>query len=378
MKAGILTFHASHNYGSVLQNFALQQVLTDLGCSCETLNLRTETQKRIYSIASRKKGLKELLRNVLTLPYRRKFHQKFAAFEDFIHHKLKLSQTEYSSLEAIQRSQLNYDAIISGSDQIWNVRCADFDWSYFLDFPFNGRKIAYAPSFGTNSSECDEPTTARIRRCLADYYAISTREQRSADFVKRCTDSPCEVLLDPTLLLTESQWQSALNLEPLKSGNYILYYSLFPPDNTYHQITAEISRKLKLPVVVTLFTKQDFLHLGFRRKYATGPIEFLNLLRGAKLVVTSSFHGTAFSVLFQKPFYSLYGNSDMRIGTLLAQVGLQNRSVTPDSVKDVSLETCDQVDFQRAHSLLRPYQQQSMEFLKKALEKTADTNHEGE
>lgn len=147
-KVGIITFHASHNYGSMLQAYALQQTVLRLGCECEIINLRTQLQRKIYSPFFMYKGWAKKLK---ALRYPRlaiediKKHQKF---EQFLHEKYILSPHTYTTAEELKNANLDYDCYISGSDQIWNTSCADFLTSYFFDFVKHGKRIAYAPVWG--------------------------------------------------------------------------------------------------------------------------------------------------------------------------------------------------------------------------------------
>ena len=133
-KVGIITFHAAHNYGSNLQAYALQNVISDIGLDCEIINFRTERQKDQYRPITKRKGLKYLIKNAYFLLNYKSRKEKYNRFEEFINSKLRLSQTEYNSLEDLMTKKPIYDYYISGSDQIWNTAPNDADDAYFLPF----------------------------------------------------------------------------------------------------------------------------------------------------------------------------------------------------------------------------------------------------
>ena len=144
-KVGVLTFHASFNYGSMLQAFALQRILEKLGYEPEIINFRTEKQKELYSYNRKLKSFKEIIRRILLFPYKKDLFKKQDKFEDFIKNYLYCTK-EYSILDQLKEENLGFDYYIVGSDQIWNTNCIDFDLAYLLPFVKNGKKIAYAPS----------------------------------------------------------------------------------------------------------------------------------------------------------------------------------------------------------------------------------------
>lgn len=148
-KVGTITFHAAHNYGSVLQAYALKKVINDLGFENEIINFRTDRQKDQYTPLTKRKGLKYMVKNSYFLLHYASRKRKYLKFEDFINRYLISSnQKVYSSMQELIENPPEYDCYISGSDQIWNTVPNDADMSYFLPFVKHTIKIAYAPSFG--------------------------------------------------------------------------------------------------------------------------------------------------------------------------------------------------------------------------------------
>ena len=152
-KVGIITFHAAYNYGSMLQAYALQQVILSMGYDCEIINFRSPAQKRQYKpifVVGSLYG--RCVRFIIQAAYVWGILKKQRLFEQFLNSELKLSYNEYGTLEDLENAGFNYDYYISGSDQIWNVYCNDFNYAYFLPFVKSGKRIAYAPSMGAQLS----------------------------------------------------------------------------------------------------------------------------------------------------------------------------------------------------------------------------------
>ena len=129
---GILTFHASHNYGSCLQAYALQKTVDKLGVSSEIINFRTDKQKDMYAVFTKRKGLKYLFKNLTHLLYYFPLKRKHKNFENFITNSYALSSNEYKTSKELEEASLPYNTFIVGSDQIWNPIPKDFDWAYFF------------------------------------------------------------------------------------------------------------------------------------------------------------------------------------------------------------------------------------------------------
>lgn len=157
MKVGIITFHAAHNYGSMLQAYALQQVVTSLGHDCCIINLRTPRQKRYYSPFYLKGGLRSKIKALAYPAVAVNDWRKHRLFEKFLRSYLILTPAEYSSSEQLRHASLDFDIVISGSDQIWNTCCFDHEPAYFLDFCNDAKRVAYAPSMGPDPENQVEP-----------------------------------------------------------------------------------------------------------------------------------------------------------------------------------------------------------------------------
>ncbi len=366
-KTATITFHASHNYGSNLQAYALQQIILDLGCDNEIINLRTARQKDLYTVFTKRKGVKYIFKNLSHIVWYRPLKKAYDKFEDFINNRLKITK-EYASEEELYNANLDYDIYIAGSDQIWNPVPADFDWSFYLTFVKEGKRVSYAPSFGQLSATGDNDIRNRIADALKNFDRISVREQGAADNVKQLLGggrNP-QIVLDPTLLLSKDRWMGMVKDEPrIVKKDYIFFYTLFA-DPERIKIVKRVSKTLGLPVVTSNFSNQYDVINPFIKHYEAGPLDFLTLVRDAKLVVVSSFHGTVFSTLLNVPFFAIDGMSDARISTLLKLTGLESREITISNVE----EKCQQaytIDFDGVNAKIEEARRQSMDFLKDCL-----------
>ena len=361
-----ITFHAAHNYGSNLQAYALQQTILGLGYGNEIINFRTERQKDLYTVFTKRKGLKYFFKNLSHLCYYSSLKRAYDKFEDFIDNKLIVTK-EYETEEDLKKADLNYDLYVAGSDQIWNPVPTDFDWSYYLTFVNKGKKISYAPSFGQLASQGDNETKQRISESLKSFDVISVREQGAAHNVKQLIGVTPQIVLDPTLLLTKEHWLGLVkDDERLVKGDYIFFYTLFA-DPERMSIVKRISKITGLPVVTSNFSNQYDVFNPFIKRYDAGPLDFLTLIRDAKLVVVSSFHGTVFSTLLNVPFFAIDGMSDARISTLLKITGLEEREITYSTVEE-KCKDAYYVDFEGVNKRIEAARKPSIEFLKKSLE----------
>lgn len=366
MKTATITFHAAHNYGSNLQAYALQQTILSLGHSNEIINLRTDRQKDLYTVFTKRKGLKYVIKNLSHFFYYFPLKRAYRKFENFINTKLILTQ-EFESEEDLMTAGFSYDAYICGSDQIWNPDPADFDWSYYLTFVKNGKKIAYAPSFGQLASTGNKDIERKISLALSSFDKISVREQGSANNVKLLTGKSIDIVLDPTLLISKDKWLHLIKDEKrLIKQDYIFFYTLFA-DPERMDIIKRVSKATGLPVVTSNFSNQYDVFNPFKKCYDAGPLDFLTLIRDAKLVVVSSFHGTVFSSLLNIPFFAIDGMTDARICTLLKLCGLENREITTKNVEEKCKEAFN-IDFKIVNQRIEEARKFSIEFLKKNLE----------
>lgn len=371
-KVGILTFHAAHNYGSMLQNYALQQTLIKMGYYPETINLRTDVQKEIYNFFeqfSKMQDKKHMPRKIIFYPWKRQLEKKYRLFEDFLKNELNLSR-EVSCYDELKELPF-YDQYIVGSDQCWNVDADDFDWSFFLDFvPDKYRRISYAVSMGPNPSgsiRARSDLSDKIARELKKYSAISVRDEKTKSIISEIeTNKHIDVHVDPTLLLSSDEWESKMQKERIIKEPYVFFYNPYWRADAFDQ-AYQLGKLTGLKVVTSVPNMIGLLkYPSFEKAFETGPWEFLNLVKNADYVIGGSFHLIVFCVLFHKRFVAVNGMNDSRVSQLLKSIGLENYASKDGDVKAV-LNQLSSIDFAKAESWRLMEAQRSIEYLKNNL-----------
>lgn len=376
-KVGIITYHAAHNYGSMLQAYALQQTILKMGFDCEIINFRTKRQREMYTPRFMNgTSIRKIIKYILTLGYIKQSYQQYQLFEDFLSTQLILTDKEYTTLEELeQETCLKFDYTISGSDQIWNTFCRDFDWAYFLPFVQTGKRIAYAPSMGRKVTiEMGNTYDRQIELLLKQYNILSAREKMTAQKIKEITEYLPEVVVDPTLLYPSSKWRELAGNTPLIKKDYVFLYMPWFNQETF-DLAIEYGRRKQLPVVLTLLPNQsrwDVIHLlrkGVQIYCSTGPLEFLNICKNAKIIIGKSFHAVIFSMIFERPFYAVKGISDDRINNLLQKAGIleQHNLDSNNFEKVIQNQIPDKNNYDNAFQSLSQEIENSFSFLKKAL-----------
>lgn len=343
-KIGIITFHASHNCGSFLQSYALQQFLIKNNFNAEIINYSNEGQQQLYQIAFKNNSIKNILKNTILLPRRKILKNTYQNYENFINKNLKLSQAKFSTIKELEEYQFNYDIYICGSDQVWNVTIDDFDKSYFLPFVSNKKKIAYAPSFGAKkmSKYLSEEEIQKYIEYLKDFSLLTIRENNGKEWIKEILDIDVPVVLDPTLLLERADYQKIEDTyDKCISGKYIFYYSpSYKPE--INKLVSQIAKKYGLKVIAWNPRSYYLKLMNFSKFYLPkkqNPGVYLSLIRDAELVITTSFHGTIFSTIYQKNFWvikngEMYGDDD-RVKTLINQLSIADRLIPSDYKDDM-------------------------------------------
>ena len=369
-KIAAITFHSAYNYGSCLQAYALQEFCKNIAVESneqikyEIINFRLDVQRELYSVFRKNTNMTNIIRNILSVPYRKQLKEKNNKFEKFINEKLNITK-EYHSLDELEKEKLDYDCYISGSDQLWNTTAPDFSWAYYLPFVKNAKRISYAASFG--SVGINNNDKEKIIELLKKYDNISVREEEIQKQLEKLLNRNVELNVDPTMLLTKDDWLKLIGNEKNKLENYILLYTLYPKKEVIMQ-AKKISKILNLPIVVTKFNNEKDYFNSFKKEYTSGPIEFLRLINGAKLVISSSFHGNIFAILFEKPFLAIKnGKKDLRLETVLDRMRLNDRIVTKENLETVCKKAYE-ISFKEAEKILNEERKKSKTYLKKSLE----------
>lgn len=326
MKIGLTTIYNVPNYGSVLQTYATQELLKSLGHDVEVIQYDYFNERyyneRGYGATWRERfyPLKALM-----LPWCRA-----AALKRFRNKYLNFTKP-FGSLEALSDNDWSgYDAFVVGSDQVWNTKFLLGDPGFLLQYvPNNKPRISLSSSFATKS--VNDKYEDLFKRELSKFSSLSVREINGVDIIQRQLgiDKPVEVTLDPTLLLSKEQWLSKFTVNKRKHDKpYILYYMLpyaFEPRPYIYEVVKYFKDSLDYDVVALegIRDSSDCKDVAFADADNSTIPEFIDLFSNASLVITSSFHGTAFALNFGKPLISVVPDNagDDRQTTLLKNCG---------------------------------------------------------
>ncbi len=358
MKIGILThYYESRNYGGLLQAYALVTYLRDQGYDAEQICYKFKCNKSYYEILKngenklddkplvivdskekKEKNTRFFKRVIRSAHYRlfvkpkeKRNFKRFAirdkiikSFRDYyIPHSIEVfDETD------IADSNFVYDCFITGSDQVWNFNW--FNSAFFLEFADEEKKkIAYSASAG--KSEFEEYEKDYLKRMLPRFDSISVREADLTDQFSKISGKEVKNTLDPVFLLDKNEWDMISN-EIIVNGKYIFVYLLGPTDEQA-KICNELSKKLHLRIVYIPHAASNFYskepEIKGKKINKIGPREFISLIKNATYVLTDSFHATAFSVIFNKSFYTFPRNrmesSNSRIKTLVKMIKCEER-----------------------------------------------------
>lgn len=365
-EVGILTFHNATNYGACLQAFALQTKLTEMGHPADIVDYRPAAVEDDFGIII-KNQLRDACKNpvsfvkfwisvVLHLPWRVLRENNFLRFRQ---KNYSLSDETYSDLSELRAGaqKLPYSHYFFGSDQVWNPDITKgVDPAYFGAFcPDGAVKSSYAASTGSRQPSAEEKK--EIQEQLKNVNNISVREAASAEWLSEITEKPISVCVDPTLLLTPETWDKYCKKTNVR-GDYILVYVLeINPELS--NLVASIAKEKNLPVL--FFDIKNRYGCKAISKNIADPFSFISYLKDAKYVITNSFHGTVFSVLFRKQFLCLPNRTNpTRMVELLQKLGLGDRLVA--SADDIAaLDRA--IDFDAAFQKLDELKADSQKYL---------------
>ena len=308
MKVGILTQYYRKNYGGVLQSYALFHVLKELGYDVEIIDFRNNVAhnrsflQRIKLIFQRF-NLNRNKKNKGPVLTRDLPKEHVTAFTNFKKHFLKYSPVLSNS--TIGEYAHVYDAIVVGSDQVWNDLSGKHLF-YFFDFgiPFEGKKITYAPC--SVVTEIPSNNRKKIKKLLNEVDAISVRDSTTQSLVKNISGIDSEIVLDPTVLYGFDEFCSPAIIEE----DYVFAYILGSEIKQGHSVVIEhiFEKYGKMKVVAAIIPNVSLEVEKFADDIRdnASPDEWVNLIANAKFVYTDSFHGCVFSMKFHKPFFAYY------------------------------------------------------------------------
>lgn len=371
MNVGLVTCFLD-NYGACLQAYALQQAIINTGCNCEIVQYLEPD-----GYVKDKTMIKRLLRNFVyyilqminkvshaSYYYQRIRYLSFVKFR----RRLKFHPHKYFTTQEVFKHPPEFDCFVCGSDQIWNPSFYNGNnLVYHLDFaPKTAKRIAYAPSVGL--SKMPEEYLDEFCRLILKYDSISVREASGAKIVKDATGRECAVVLDPTLLFNKDWWHTSLQIKNTqkKEKPYIFLY-LFGTRAYIGEFVEHVQKLTGMQIITIPFCEREMNQNYDVRLYAD-PTGFLSLISNASLVITDSFHATAFSINFNVPFYALmrFDENDpksmnSRLRNILGLVDLESRLVC--GKEDFPDQIDFDIDFTNANRLLEAKRIKDMSFL---------------
>lgn len=357
MKIGILTFHRAYNYGAVLQAYALKKVLNDFGAEADIVNYACY---QVDLDHNPKYTLKKLGFPKALIGFYGRFVKSFA-FKRFQKDKLEVGR-EYTR-ETIRKADKEYDVFIAGSDQIWSNKFSGFDTTYLLDFVNDSRKkYSYAASFGF--SQFPEGTKEIYKKHLDKFMKLSVREQGAVDMLKNECGLDAVVNLDPTLILGAAKWREFCKV-PERKNKYILIYTIQPPVNLI-KYAKRLSEETGCELLYLSNSYKQYREIKHIR--LVSPEEYVGWFANAEYVLTNSFHGTAFSLIFNKNLVveiKTKKSLNTRSRDVLNLCNLSGRILDEDYKK---FKPCE-IDWDKVNSIIDEQKEKSLSYLKEICKK---------
>ncbi|MDM8240786.1 polysaccharide pyruvyl transferase family protein [Phocaeicola barnesiae] len=392
MKIGIVTYvrTATCNYGAELQCFALQYILNKNGYDTEVLNLHRVLPSNSRFTQTVKKAIKTRLKHMnifrasisiaaLVLSvckdkyYNKKNHSIFLRkkeiFDDFFFNYIKHSEKEYYPND-LDTANLSYDTYIAGSDQIWNYNNSDRVDVFFLMFAnrFKAKKISYAASFSVSS--IPEEYKKKYKQWINNIDFLSVRESEGISIIKEITGKQAKLVCDPTLLLDKEAWKNIFKdiQLPIKQEKYLLIYTMSRSNKVY-QIAKEIAQRLgNIKIYSIKMNLHPNANKDINELQFISPQQWVGLIMNAAYVVTDSFHGTAFSINFNKPFTVVQNpmsNLNSRVNTILSFLNLKDRIILNNTIKLPEFNL--NIDYSKINQTVNAWREDSFIFLTNAI-----------
>lgn len=375
MRVGILTFHRATNYGTALQAFATQKGLQKLNIDAQVIDYRPEYIER--TLHQRKlrdaKSLKDVASiciNAVLYPGMAK--RKSENFKRFFR-EMNISGKKCYNATEVEKLAQSYDAVLSGSDQLFNKNITGDDMTYFLPFEHR-KKLSFSSSFGER--ELSVERIGEIAPYLCDFDSLSVREKTAQDILSNMRESYPQLksatsVLDPTFLLSKDEWNAyADSTLKLPKDGYILTYYMIETE-LLRSITKALQQKTGLRVVNLKPSKKQVIMRDGKNLAFAGPAQFLECYKNASYVVTNSFHGTAFSINYGIPFFtttlpqSMAGEVNSRLTDICKLFDISHRWIDSEQkLKDTDLTKPFEKDTIKIIEKLREH---SFDYLKDAL-----------
>lgn len=356
MKVGILTFQDANNYGAILQAYALKETVKSVEKDTEIINYVQPYIKRNNKLFYINKNsvsdfIKSLTVNIIKLPARSVKRIKFDVFRRKF---MDISYKKYNSASEITGK----DIYIVGSDQIWNGKITSYDDTFFLKFCKNTeKKISYAASVGNDNISDEQRDFIKVNIDFLDH--ISVREYNLKTTAQKFTNKNIYHVLDPTLMADSRIWDQFIISNKTKKKYLLLYH--ITSNNEVKRIANFISGKLNLEVIHISDSIKKHSY-RFKNVKNVGPIEYINLFYHASFIVTDSFHGTTFSIIFNKDFITVpHKTRGSRMISLLNLLELNNRMFS--NCEDISNDFDYEIDYNISNDILIKEKEKSLDYL---------------
>lgn len=370
MKTGTITFHAPNNNGSFLQAYALQKIVkNECRVDNEIIDFYSEQQARQYSVFRKPHSVGDIGRDLISLVHYTGLNKRHQRFEQMRKEHLVLSKRCTTEKEVYDQID-SYDVIVCGSDQIWNTEARDYSDVYFMT-KGNKRRISYAASFGSHIENVD---LERIKKNIEGFSNISVRETAGKMLLNKVLpDKKVQTVCDPTLLLKQREYENLIRAEEGLTEPFIFLYTINYCEEVL-TVAKRLSQDLGMPVYAafTGYSCVKCKKFGIKVLYDVGPAQFLWLVKRAAYTCSNSFHGIAFSIIFEKQFCrptQIDQNNNLcvddRIDGLLGQLNLNDRTV---SMNDACAEIIQRpIDYGMVNEKLKGIREEGIEYLKTSL-----------
>lgn len=373
MRFGLLTIHAAVNFGSALQAAAFLNYMQKL-CpedSVELIDYRPAVIMDPYSVHPGKNwgSAKQITRYLLSWRERK---ERNRVFERFFEKYFVLSDAVYREEEELEKDSCRWDAVLLGSDQIWNPQIVGYGKAFFLSFCRDVFRASFAGSFGTTN--IPETYRKELISELKNFEMVSVREPSAKTLLKEMEDygeKEIAVVSDPVFLLSEEEWTEIEKRPKQIPKEYIAVYTV-QRNSALENLVKKIGERYHLPVIDLGLRTRKSDYLG-QHSASYGPEEFVYLIHHAQLVFTNSFHGTAFGTIFRKKCISMLHKERGTRLKELAELSGRTVYIVPEQITVNELQTILSKEIDNDYSKLDKRIAQSKEFLTEAVRRAHET-----
>lgn len=346
---GLITFHRTTNFGSLLQTYALYKKIIDLGFHAEIIDYRCKYLEEKEGVINKKpQSLKKRIAHLIFGPKNKK---KKLKIELFIKDNMNISKS--FTKDDIEEIKDHYYKYFVGSDIVWGRDITNHDYTYFLDFVSDDKKkYAFSSSVGYYDKYYDD---AIVSDLLKGFNKIAVREDSAVEWVSNLSGKSASLVCDPTMLLSADEWISLIPPEKFKKGYVLVYFN--SDNNKCLNDAIEYAKHNNLKV---LYICNGFPKSNFKRVWPTDLSEYLGLIYNADAIFTASYHGMLFSLYFNKRFYFYTRAHSSRMLSLAKKIGIEKQCA------DIEINT-DEIDYELINKNVSRFRENSINILKEML-----------